>query len=37
MTKYFTFPTKIVFSSNTGLMYGGISSTFQKKRPQVLN
>jgi asparagine synthetase A len=28
INKYFKFPTKIIFSSNTGIMYGGVSSTF---------
>lgn len=37
MNKYFTFPTQIVFSSHTGILFGGISSTFQKQRPNMLH
>ena len=37
MNKYFTFPTSIIFSSHTSILFGGISSTFQKLRPKMLN
>lgn len=36
MTKYLSMNNNIAFKSYTGILYGGISSTFQKHRPTML-
>jgi hypothetical protein len=36
MSKYFSMNNTIAFKSFTGILFGGISSTFQKHRPVML-
>lgn len=36
MSKYFLMNNNIAFKSYTGILYGGISSTFQELRPTML-